>query len=481
MNIMIVMSDEHSYHAMGSSGHELVKTPVMDKLAEEGAMFTNCYTNSPLCAPARASFFTSQYVNKLGTWDNATPYDGKILGMSQQLKKYEYEMQSFGKWDFHPDSEYDGLIAQMPGNRTKPDIECLFREDGVPRVKAEERFKSIGIRETQSHDDKVRDLAVKWLKEDRPKNKPWILYVGFTDPHFPFYVKEEYWNYYNEKVKNVPKVAQEPFTSLNEPLKALRHHFRGDVADEETVRRAHAGYYASTNELDDNIGALVNTLEEQEVIDDTLIIYTSDHGEQLGHHGLWWKCCMFEESAHVPLIIKGPGIKKGIKEDTLVSLLDIFPTICDSMKVPIPSGIEGRSLKNLASGLRDIEREDFIFSEYHAHGMPVGMYMIRWENWKYVYYVGYDPQLFNLKEDPGENEDLYSTTQCICEAKDALEQCHKRLLKICNPEEVDRRAKENQKKVKEDLCITDNTCGDKAVGRAAHAQHIGICKNLLFK
>ena len=310
MNVLIVMSDEHSYQVMGCSGHPVVRTPVLDRLAAEGTQFTNCYTNSPLCVPGRASFFTGRYVHQLGTWDNSTPYDGRVPGISQYLAEHGLRLSSFGKWDFHPEGSYDGLDAELFGVRKKPDIQALFRETGKTRPNTEKRFRDMGIRENLSHDEQVRDAAISWLTERKKAARPWVLYLGFTQPHFPFYVKREFWDYYRGTLQEIPSVAKEPFTSLNEPLLALRRHFRGDVADDEIIRMAHEGYYAAISELDYNVGHVLTTLEEEGLADDTLVIYTSDHGEQLGHHGLWWKCCMFEESAHVPLIMRGPGIAK---------------------------------------------------------------------------------------------------------------------------------------------------------------------------
>lgn len=455
MNILVIMSDEHSNEVMSCSGHLIVKTPNLDALAEAGTRFANCYTGSPLCVPARASFFTSQYVNKLGTWDNATPYDGKVLGMSQYLHRYGYDMTAFGKLDFHPEGFYEGLDHRLPEQREKTNVGSFFRESNRPRPNIERRFKNMGIRDAISYDETVRDAAVEWLSGKKSDDKPWILYVGFTNPHFPFWAKKEYWEYYDKTVTDIPNSAKEPFTSLNEPLMSLRRHFKGEAADEEIIRKAHVGYYAMVSEMDYNVGCVLKALKERGLEGDTLVIYTSDHGEQLGHHGLWWKCCMFEESVHVPLIIKGPKTKRSAESQTLVSLIDIFPTLCQALNIPIPANIAGCSLWDLACGRSDTICRDFVFSEYHAHGMPVGIYMVRWEQWKYVYYVGYNPQLFDLQNDKNESHDLYPSAASSSELQYILEQCHNRLIEICDPEEVDARAKAFQAKARHELKLKD--------------------------
>lgn len=460
MNVLVIMSDEHAYEVMGSAGHAIVQTPVLDRLAAEGTVFDQCYTNCPVCTPGRASFITSLYVNQLGTWDNATPYDGKVKGLPHHLAEHGYALHSFGKLDYHPGGHYKGLVAPRPGHRNNIDTGAFFRESGEPKPKVEQRYEKIGIRSKESNDQRICEETVEWLKQRKDEDQPWVLYVGFSHPHFPFFAKKEHWDYYDEKVKELPAAMKGPFDELNEPLQAMRKYFKCDTVDEETLRRAHVGYYALTSELDENIGKIIETLEQLGLYDDTLIIYTSDHGEQLGNHGLWFKCSMYEKSAHIPLIIKGPNVRKGAREDTLVSLVDIVPTVMQALDLPQPEEFQGRSLLNLATGKGDVERNDFVFSEYHAHGMPVGMFMIRWDKWKYVYYTENPPQLFDLENDPEEMHNVAAGGNITADIAEVLEQCERRLRSVCDPEEVDRRAKAFQAKTKQRLGISQFTTGD---------------------
>lgn len=448
MNVLIIMSDEHSHQVMGCAGHPVVKTPALDRLAREGAMFANCYTPSPICTPGRASFFTGRYVNALGTWDNATPYDGRVRGISQHLHAHGEKLTSFGKLDLHPDGVYEGLEATMSVPRIHAQLESCFRGEQVQQG-LEKRFEAMGYRDGECFDDKVGKLAIEWLETKKGEADPWVMYVGFMDPHFPFYASKERWEQYEPLVADIPASAKGPFDRLNEPLRQLRSHFRGDAANEETVRKAHVGYYALTTRLDENVGAILDKLRELGMEEDTLIIYTSDHGEQLGHHGLWWKCCMYEESSHVPLIMKGPGIPKGAVIDAPVNLVDIFPTVCDARNIAAPTDIPGRSLLPLARGEEDPGRADFAFSEYHAHGVPSGMYMIRWKQWKAVFYAGYAPQLFDLEDDPQEMKDLAPDAGDSPLLSEVLAECEKRLRSVCDPDEVSDRALRFQKGLKE--------------------------------
>ncbi len=450
MNIIMIMSDEHSFSAMRCAGNNVVKTPNLDRLAQISNHFTNAYTTCPVCAPARASWFTGQYVNRIGTWDNSTPYDGTVPGISTYLKEFGVPTYHFGKTHFHHEGDYQFEDGDLFGYMGRPDVGCYFRDQRVGRINAEKRFEKIGLKEKTSFDDRVTELAINWLKENRDKEEPWLLNVGLLDPHFPFYVKEENWNYFNELIKEIPKGTLPPYTSLIEPLEHLRTYFKAHVANEEIIRRVFVGYYAALLELDEKIGRFLDVLDELSIADNTAIIYTSDHGEQMGYHGLWWKCCMFEHSAHIPLMIRIPGIEaKEVSHP--VTLVDIFPTICDMIDIERPNNISGESLMPLMQKGKDTEKRDFAFSEYHAHGMPVGMFMIRWDKYKYVHYTQWTEQLFDLEQDPEEDYDLAPKESEDETIKKVLEEGRKRLYTVCNPEEVDARAKEYQRRMKKAL------------------------------
>jgi choline-sulfatase len=210
--------------------------------------------------------------------------------------------------------------------------------------------------------------------------------------------------------------------------------------DEATLRRAMAAYYGMVTFLDDQVGRVLQALDDVGLRDSTRIIYTADHGEMLGAHGLWWKNCMYEESAGVPVVVAGPGIPEGKVSQTPVNAIDCFPAIVEAVGAtlaPEDADLPGESLFALAN---EPDHDRTIFSEYHASMSPSGVFMIRDGRFKLIYYVGYEPQLFDLVADPGETRDLaadpaYADDRSACEAK---------LRQICDPEEVDRRAKADQ-------------------------------------
>ena len=470
MNILTIISDEHSYQAMSNAGNMYAETPNLDRLAKISQNFTNAYTSCPVCAPARASWFTGQYVCNLGTWDNSTPYDGRVYGIGSWLKKYDIPVYHIGKTHFHPDGDYGFAGVVSPGFLESPDLGCYYRDANVRRLGAEKRFQRIGIKTKPSHDDYLVEKTLSWL--DNAPDYPWVLNVGLLDPHFPFYVTQEHWNHFSSVIgADLPKGVLPPFTSLNKPLESLRTYFAAELADEKITRKAFIGYYAAVKELDDHIGQILDKLEEKGLMDDTVIIYTSDHGEQLGFHGMWWKCCMFEQSAHVPMMIYVPGIApKEIQK--AVSIADIFPTMCSLMDIDIPEDCDGESVYPLIKGREDDFHRDYAFSEYNAHGLPGGIFMIRWKCYKYIFYTDAAPQLFNLSSDPEEDHDLVAEQSNDPKVMGILEICRGKLFDICNPYDVTERSKEFQARMKKKLGLPDSYTQERSIGYVPHPEYM---------
>lgn len=451
MNTITIMSDEHSQQMMQFVAGGIVKTPNLDRLAAESVVFSNCYSPCPVCAPARASFYTGQFVHRLGTWDNATPYDGTVPGMGHHLRAFGRETICIGKTHFHHQGDYAFAHQEFAGYMHHADVGCFFRDQKLGRVNAQRRFTGVSIKTEESYDDRVLESAINWLLEH--KEQEFNLYIGFLDPHFPFKVKQENWDYFSSRITTLPDALKPPFTSLNEPLSWLRTYFKGEQAREEDILKLLIAYHCAVAELDERLGLLLDTLDRLGLRENTALFYTSDHGEQMGYHGLWWKCCMFQQSANVPLLVRVPGIApKRVSHP--VNLVDIFPTIAALCGLPPPTNISGESLLPLLKAGEDKDRRDFTFSEYHAHGMPCGMFMIRWENWKYVFFCDYPPQLFDLAADPREDRDLVPQSAHDEALKKVLAACHQRLISICDPFLVDARAKEFQARTKVALGIT---------------------------
>ena len=447
-NLLILLSDEHNKRMLGVSGHSHVKTPNLDNLANEGVLFQNAYCNSPICVPSRAILATGRYNAEIGYWDNADPYDGKIPSWGHRAVEGNCDAVSIGKLHFLDDQAPTGFSEQInPLNVVGGvgDLLGLIRQELPVRKGAANMAKDVGSGETtySNYDKKIAEDATKWILNRKASDKPWVLFVSFVCPHFPLIAPPEFYDMYPENEVPWPLLYEEHQRSKHPYYEAMRKCMNyDDYFDEEKVRKATSAYFGLCSFLDHNVGLVLDALQNSQFADNTNIIYTSDHGDALGMRGMWGKSTMFEESAGVPMILKGPNLPKSKKIKTPVSLVDIFPTVVDSLNLSPNSrdiDLPGKSLLKIAQETDDYER--VVLSEYHAAASPVGAFMLRKGKYKYVYFAeGYDPQLFNLEEDPYEQNDLFSNENF----KDILNSFYDNLLKICDPEAVNKRAKKEQ-------------------------------------
>ncbi len=475
MKIISIMSDEHSGSAIASSGDRYAVTPALDRLAARGVTFTDAYSTCPVCAPARASYFTGQYVCRLGTWDNSTPYDGTVLGMAEFFGNKGIPFYQIGKTHFHVDGEYHFAGGEELGLLKVPDLGCYYREQNVARIGAEKRFEEIGISDgSERFDDRVLRSTLSWLDSHKGDHSDWILQVGFIEPHFPFSIRQENWDYFESVFRDVPLPPDvlPPYTSLNSSLRSLRKYFKADLATEDVIRKIRIGYYAAIKEMDEKIGIILDKLDELGLSEEIAVVYTSDHGEQLGYHGLWWKCCMFDQSARIPMIVSVPGGRKGVVDDSKVSLADVFPTFAEAEGVQAPMGIDGESFLGRTERA-DAPFRDYCFSEFNAHGLPGGMYMIRYDHYKYVFYTEDPAQLFDMDADPMENHNLLEEMKDSDEVIRIEAECRKRLFSVCDPYEVTARSLEFQGRMKKALGLPDEYTVGRGGSFVPHPEYEG--------
>jgi choline-sulfatase len=312
------------------------------------------------------------------------------------------------------------------------------------------------------YDRRIANRAVEWLMaRAKEGGGPWVLYVGFVAPHPPFVVPSEYLDRYPLDRVPLPKAHDMPAESLHPWMRAQREFiaqdrfFRGD----EERRLAFASYMGLLSFVDAQIGLVLDTLTESGLEDETRVLYTSDHGDSPGARGLWGKFNFYEESAKVPLILSGPGIEPGKVCDTPVSLIDVYPTVLDALDIARPDtevGPEGTSLFEIAGGRTEPDR--VVLGQYHAFASPSGGFMLRKGRYKYHYYVGYRPELFDLENDPEELVDLAPDP----DYEEVLAEMEALLRERLDPEEVDRRAKADQ-----DRLIERHGGPEKALGVGA--------------
>jgi choline-sulfatase len=449
MNQLVIMSDEHARSALGCYGHPIVKTPNIDSLARSGVRFENAYCNSPLCVPSRASMHTGQPVHALGAWDNAHPYLGDVESWQHRLRNAGHTVVSVGKLHFRNETDDTGFSRQIVPMHLvdgEGQLHGLLR-DPLPAPRKKSRLATeIGVGETsyQNYDTGIVSEAKRWLFEDSKKasGKPWTLFVSFVCPHPPYKAAAKYFDMYAHQDILDPKGHGAAEVSMHPWLQEMITSRNDDeFFTPETRRIAIAAYYGLCTFMDSNVGEVLEALADSGQAENTRIIYTSDHGEALGSRRMWGKLYLYEESIGIPLIVSGPGVPVNQVSQTPVSLLDIFPSVLDTAGLhtePAQSSDMPQPLWDIANKPDDIDR--VVFSEYHGASSISGAFALRSGRYKLIYYVGFEPELFDLEADPEELHDL-AQDPAFAEVRERLQQC---LYKIVNPEDVDRRAKTDQ-------------------------------------
>lgn len=447
-NLLIIMSDEHNAKMLGCAGHPIVETPNLDRLAASGTRFSSAYCTSPVCIPARASFAVGKYIHQMGYADNADAYDGVVPSWHHKLRERGHRVVSIGKLHFREEGEDHGFseeIIPMHIIEGKGDLMGLVRSDLPVRKGAYKMANLAGPGESQYtfYDREIAARAQVWLREEAAKHddKPWVLFVSFVAPHFPLTAPPEHFYKYYDRDLPLPKLYARHERPDHPYLVDYRSSFNyDDYFDAAKLKKALAGYYGLCSFLDENIGKVLQALSAAGLADDTRVLYTSDHGDNLGTRGMWGKSTMFEEAAGVPLIMAGPDIPTGKVINTPASHVDAYPFILEAVGVDEPAlrdGFPGVSLNDLADGEKPSRN---VLVEYHGMGSATGAFMIRHKQYKYIYYVDYPPQLFDLAADPEEVHDLAQEPTSAA----VLNDCHQRLLAICDPIAVDAKVRQRQ-------------------------------------
>ena len=449
-NLLLILSDEHSRRVLGCYGHEMIRTPNLDRLAASGVRFTDAYCNSPICVPSRAALATGRYVHDIRFWDNGIPYDGSIPSWHHRLRDAGHEVTSIGKLHFRSADDDNGFTEEvMPLHVVDGIGDPLgWLRDPLPVRKAALRLANDagrGDSTYQQYDDKITAAAVDWLKQHagsaNRNDKPWVLFVSLVCPHFPLIARPEWYDLYPEDRVPRPALYEAADREPDHPyIAAIRECQVYDKAFDETkLRRALAAYFGLVSFVDHNVGRLLDALAATGLADTTRVLYSADHGDNLGTRRLWGKSTMYEESAGVPMLFAGPGVPEGFICHEPVSLVDVFPTAVDC--VGLPPHPDDRDLPG--APLLDVVRGTVrrtVLCEYHATGAATGAFLIRKGPFKYVYYVGMPPQLFDLDADPQETRDLAREPGY----RGLVADCEKELRRVVDPEAADRQARADQ-------------------------------------
>ena len=438
------MSDEHDPAVTGCYGHPLVQTPNLDRLAAEGTLFASAYCNNPICVPSRMSFLTGKYASDVNVFDNGSPLASEVPTFAHYLEAAGYETILCGRMHMVGPDRLHGFGRRLLDDKN----EWVDLRQGPVRTPQARRGSNSHVTECGpgpprwlDYDRTVTDLSERFLcdKAGNQDESPWCLVASFMYPHFPLYAPQEYLDLYPQDRIDLPDLGDETLHDQHPAIQQLRYFFRNDQPyPEELTRTALASYFALVTLTDEHIGRLTAIVDESPLLENTVVIYLSDHGEMAGQHGIWQKQCFYESSVRVPLIFRGPHLEAGARTNANVSLVDIMPTLLELAGTPIPEGLRGRSLLPVLRG--GAVPEQAVIAEYHAQGMLSAGYMAKKGDLKYNYYVDFPPQLFDLAADPNELVNLAGHTGWAGAQSDL----HQELLAKLDPEEVDGRAKRNQ-------------------------------------
>ena len=436
-NIVFVCADQHDGRMIGAAGHPIVRTPNLDRLASEGTLFRNAYCGSPVCCPSRASMFTGMYPSDVGSYCNATAFEGSAPTFGHRLRDAGYRCVATGKMDLAPGKDLGFEERETAhGNYEEPDITSLFRRPVCFRIGQQTQIRG-GVRKNPHEDLGRVDRALKFLRDEAPgERRPWLLYVGLEQPKsWGSGALPEFLEWYPEASVPLPEMPDSHLERMHPVFQALRN-FQMLTAPMPAarIRRARAAYYARVSETDAYVGEL------RRQAPGTIFIYTADHGEMLGEHGLWHKNTLLEASARVPLIIAGPGIPKGRIIDTPCTHTDLVATLLELGGAAKPDGIRGHSLLNG-------QHPGYAISECHSHGNYTGSFMVRRGHWKYMYFTDDEPLLFDLSKDPGEFANRATDHSC----QDVMRELHAILKAQVDPDAVTEKAFREQERRLADL------------------------------
>lgn len=433
-NMLLVMSDEHNPFVSSVYGHSQVDTPNMARLAEQGSVYDAAYCPSPLCLPSRSAFMSGRHVHEIQCYSNCNHGLGTFPSYGQLLAAGGVHTVHIGKTDvYRPGAELGFSEMLLPRDRKPPGDTNHGRTPLSIRRNAARRANGYGPREEPRQGDvEVVEGALQWIADTAPAlRQPWLLSVQMTSPHFPHFVTPDLWERYAD-CEDLPAYGTDCESAQHPYARDLRAHFQTEEFSEEDIRGLRRGYLGCVTFVDNQLGRLLNALEEAHLRDDTIVAYSSDHGDMLGRFGMWWKCSLYEPSSRVPLIVAGPGFSRGIRVRTPVTLLDLQAAIFHAAGVHRPREQHGGALQLL----RPDDHGRTAFAEYHGHGTRSGAFMIRQGDWKLIKYMQGPDQLFDLSRDPDELCSKY------IERPEIATRLERELEGICDPKAQNRRAHE---------------------------------------
>lgn len=420
-NILFIMTDQHHPSIAGFAGDPVVRTQHLDRLAERSVQFKTAVCASPVCTPSRMCLLTGKESHRCAGWNNHWVIFPEHITWPGHLAEHGYTTCLVGKMHF-------GGRDQMNGFQHRPygDLRHGLGHQPEPlsMFPAYNHAESAGVTEIPDslHQDVIvtrETLAFLLEHADTQPDKPWFMCASYCRPHSPLTAPGRYIRRYRDAVPAV-ELPHDWLDDLEPYTRELSRRYYASLPPEQHLRGREA-YYACIDFVDDCIGELLDALQHAGLLENTIVVYTSDHGDMACEHGLWGKGVYYEAAVGVPLLITGPGVRSGRHTaDHVISLMDLFPTCCTLAGLPIPEGLDGIDFGSVLADPDGADPpRDFAPSQYFMYGVrtrdvprPAGgepnsaWRSIRTRRWKYVDVQGGESLLFDMIDDPGETANL---------------------------------------------------------------------------
>ena len=410
-NLLLMMSDQHRADWMGCDGHSAVSTPNLDRIAQAGVRFRHAYSSTPTCTPARAALLSGMSPWRHGLLGYGRVADRYPAELPRLLRAAGYHTLGVGKMHWTPQRHLHGFhrtILDESGRVESPDFRSDYRAwfaseapgldpDATGIGFNDHTAKPYLLPERLHPTGWTGDVATRFLAAyDQPA--PFFLKVSFARPHSPYDPPQRHWDRYRDAALPAAAVSAwaARFAPRNSDADDIWH---GDVGSER-VRRARIGYSGAVSFMDEQVGRILDVLEKRGLLEETLIVYTSDHGDMTGDQHLWRKSYAYQPSARIPLLLRGSGVRRGAVDDTAAELRDILPTFAEAAGATVPPACDGQSLYHARRDWVDLEHDVCYSPANHWNALTDGA-------WKYIYHaLDGSEQLFHLAKDPAELQDL---------------------------------------------------------------------------
>lgn len=420
-NVLLITDDQHNASKLGCYGDPLVKTPNLDRLAARGTRFTQAYSNNMVCAPSRVSMVTGQYVHSHGYYANSGPHPGRPIWVTSYLRQHGYQTAMIGKAHYGwpkivQEFDYFRLCDRIdlpPDDPLKNDFYRMLVEHGLQDKSDEVLATRVGVnspvRSLLPAESTVEawtaDATIEFLRA-RDRNKPFFAFMSFQRPHAPITPPAPCDTMYKPSDVQLPPSVNDTFEGkpAEQLAMAKRSTYPYHPGDPAKLQAIIAMYYGLISLMDHNVGRVLAELEAQNLTQDTLIIFTADHGEFCGEHGLFHKNFgMYDSIHHIPFIAAGPGFEAGQARDEIVQQIDIFPTACEFAGLPIPESVQGMSVLPLC------RRGQAGWSRTAAFAEAEDRKCIRTSRYRMVFDpIGNANELYDHTTDPWELHNLYN-------------------------------------------------------------------------